>query len=403
MFLDLCPTLFDSLEHGVAVCGLEHPFHIFYLNPAGQAMLGMREGCIAMQQTPPFADFERQLQERGSAAVHPLTVPLSSGKPLHLQVFANRVEADGQSYTVIYLCNHAACKSDEALQLVCDNSQDLIYVNSLEDYSLLFVNRALCQELGKTREDLLGQPCYKVLQEGYDEPCPFCPIARIPHHEGEARSEIYSWEFVNTRNQEPYWLKDNIVKWVDGSYVHMETATSITRQRAKEDQLRYYASMDVLTGAFNRNWSVRLLEEKLDDPAQKCLCFLDLDDFKLVNDSYGHKVGDRYLIEAAKIFRDILGENDLVCRWGGDEFLLCIHGSEERARELLARIQQSMQRINEGRQNEYLLGFSFGLVSFCRSEQEGVAQDLDHFVGMADKLMYENKSARKGYRRRRTD
>lgn len=103
----------------------------------------------------------------------------------------------------------------------------------------------------------------------------------------------------------------------------------ITRRKKAEEETTYYASHDVLTGLPNR----KVFEEKLNlalDNAKGAnvklaVMFLDLDRFKNINDTLGHGVGDQIMVEVAKRLKSILREEDLVARWGGDEFVIFIN------------------------------------------------------------------------------
>lgn len=283
-------------------------------------------------------------------------------------------------------------KTSEMLQIMSDNSDSLIYVNRLKDYKLVFVSRALCTVLGKTQEELLNQPCWKVLQKGCKEPCDFCPIPNIPFIGQEERSEVYIWEKVSPLTGKPYLVRDNIVRWMDGDYVHVEVAQDITRQKENEAKLQYYASTDTMTDVYNREWGTRLLEERLSAAAvQSSLCFLDLDGFKDVNDRYGHKAGDAYLVETVRLLKQHLREGEFICRWGGDEFLICLNGTQEQAQQRILEMQDRIRLHNRESQRQYCISFSYGLVSFTA----GTGMSLDALVAKADSLMYEQKNTKK--------
>jgi len=108
-------------------------------------------------------------------------------------------------------------------------------------------------------------------------------------------------------------------------------ATAERALRASEARYRRLALHDQLTGLPNRTLLRRRLQSSLADPAGGArigLCFLDLDQFKAVNDTLGHDVGDRLLVEvAARLNRATSGRGHLLCRWGGDEFVVLVANS----------------------------------------------------------------------------
>jgi diguanylate cyclase (GGDEF)-like protein len=114
-------------------------------------------------------------------------------------------------------------------------------------------------------------------------------------------------------------------------------ALAIADSRIKRD-LRWAASHDPLTGLVNRAEFARRLDHMADDDL--VLLYIDLDDFKPINDRYGHPAGDRVLIEVARRIERALGPHDVVGRLGGDEFAVACPGTEAfvRGREVADRI-----------------------------------------------------------------
>ncbi|NLW79305.1 MAG: diguanylate cyclase [Ruminococcaceae bacterium] len=297
---------------------------------------------------------------------------------------------------------HSAQRTQDIMQIMLDVSDDVVYANTLDGYTVIFVSRSLALSLGTTREALLGKPCWQVLQKDQTGPCAFCPIPKITLEPGAERSQVYAWEVENTRTCKTYLAKDSIVKWVDGQYVHVETATDISARKDYEEQLRYYASVDTMTGALNRDWAGRLLEDMLKQPAfDGSLVFIDLDGLKKVNDQFGHALGDEMITEIINTVRAGLNDNELICRWGGDEFLVWLQADPETADRRIQQVIVQLERQNQKNTRPYKLSFSYGVVAF--SSAEGTT--LDALVTRADELMYRNKMGKRGIamNRRRDD
>jgi diguanylate cyclase (GGDEF)-like protein len=127
-------------------------------------------------------------------------------------------------------------------------------------------------------------------------------------------------------------------------------ALAIADSRIKRD-LRWAAAHDPLTGLVNRAEFARRLDQMSDDDL--VLLYIDLDDFKPINDQYGHPAGDRVLVEVARRIERSIGPNDVVGRLGGDEFAVACPGSEAvvRGREVADRIVREIRRpiIDAGR------------------------------------------------------
>ena len=123
----------------------------------------------------------------------------------------------------------------------------------------------------------------------------------------------------------------------------------VTRQRKVQDKLRQLAYSDSLTGLFNRTYFLECLDKALKQMSAiqptVCVYFLDLDRFKKINDTLGHKAGDELLIEVAKRLRSVTRDDDVIARWGGDEFVLYITGgiNQSSAEALAEKILISMR------------------------------------------------------------
>lgn len=123
------------------------------------------------------------------------------------------------------------------------------------------------------------------------------------------------------------------------------TLTDISAQIDREIELRNQAQQDPLTGVYNRA-GVKLINARLEQISRGILFMLDLDDFKSVNDTYGHAAGDRLLTAIGGVLRDTFRTDDIVARVGGDEFVAFLSGSDSRAtaeqkgQELLERVRQ---------------------------------------------------------------
>ena len=108
------------------------------------------------------------------------------------------------------------------------------------------------------------------------------------------------------------------------------------QQAAAAEQLREQAMHDVLTGLLNRRGALATLESRSGGPF--VLAVIDCDEFKDVNDAYGHPVGDTYLAALAGRLRGAVASSDIVARWGGDEFLIVVNGEPAAGRSVIDRV-----------------------------------------------------------------
>ena len=164
-----------------------------------------------------------------------------------------------------------------------------------------------------------------------------------------------------------------------------------------EEQIERLAFYDLLTGLPNRGYFVDQLNLALSRTARSkkygaCL-FLDLDKFKSVNDTHGHDYGDMLLIEVANRLKSNLRNTDLVCRFGGDEFVAVMEGLSESAEIAKAEILLLTEKVREQLSNP----FSINEFEFNISVSIGISMFNDHsksteaLLKEADTAMYEAK------------
>ena len=175
----------------------------------------------------------------------------------------------------------------------------------------------------------------------------------------------------------------------------------ITAQKETEDALRRLSTTDELTGLFNRRGFFLLAEQQrrlaIREKAELLLLYIDIDDFKLVNDTYGHLEGDQVLADIARLLQrsfrdsDILArmvEGGLLARMGGDEFvILAVDAGETGEQILTSRLRERIDQYNDERNRAYRISLSIGVVRV--PPDRGLA--IDDLLANADRLMYENK------------
>lgn len=124
---------------------------------------------------------------------------------------------------------------------------------------------------------------------------------------------------------------------------HIQTMLNNENSRLGE-----IAAKDPLTKALNRRSMCNYIETEIagEQLSEFCVLMIDIDDFKSVNDIYGHDTGDQVLIGVAEIMREVTRESDFVCRWGGEEFLLMIHGTVSDAYQVAERIRVTVAAKN---------------------------------------------------------
>lgn len=166
-------------------------------------------------------------------------------------------------------------------------------------------------------------------------------------------------------------------------------AKALEITRAEKDRLKAVAERDGLTGLLGVDAFKNEAQTLVDRNNVGAFVVVDIDDFKVVNDTYGHKAGDESLCLLASMMKETFREDDLVCRFGGDEFAVCLAGMvsadalEKRCRELLVRVATASAEA----------GLPFG-VSIGAVRARGGESYLELY-DQADKAMYEAKRAGK--------
>jgi len=148
------------------------------------------------------------------------------------------------------------------------------------------------------------------------------------------------------------------------------------------------AFIDPLTGLFNRTYlkEMEINNCIFNQDKDKYIMFLDLDSFKSINDTFGHKVGDFVLRETGQRIKKILRNTDVICRFGGDEFIIVIEEYESNIEVIADRILQTIQEpfCQDGK--DYLISASIGIAKI-----DADSTDFDTVIRKSDKAMYEAK------------
>jgi diguanylate cyclase (GGDEF)-like protein len=169
--------------------------------------------------------------------------------------------------------------------------------------------------------------------------------------------------------------------------------TDITKLKEKANLLEYQASHDKLTGLFNRNRFDEIYSKEIKRARRYnndlSMIIFDIDDFKLVNDNYGHQVGDEVLKEISKIALNNVREQDISVRWGGEEFLVLLpQTSVEGAIAVATKIRIAIKE-HTFTSNSLNITTSFGVAQLLDEDDE------TKFISRCDKLLYEAKKTGK--------
>ena len=183
--------------------------------------------------------------------------------------------------------------------------------------------------------------------------------------------------------------------WIANIAIALENIRKLIIMRGLMHRLNEMWVFDTMTGLYNRagfyNFAEDMLREMKDNNSNSFMLFIDLDGLKRINDTLGHEMGDSYICSMGEILKKEKSINDLVMRYGGDEFV--IFGStddESEVKKLIGRIESDMKEYSFG-DNAYPLEASIGMSFFKACEID----DIKRFIHDADEKMYELKKEKK--------
>ena len=202
-------------------------------------------------------------------------------------------------------------------------------------------------------------------------------------------------EFYNEADGKHYDLYTTQIMWVDGRRAKLVAAYDITEKKRYQKKIEQLAFTDYLTGLYNRLCCERDLAVQI-DAAKKAkrrgaLLYLDLDDFKHINDGLGHQYGDELLQGIARSFTRIEEISDNCYRMGGDEFIVIVPMDKyPRLTMILEKIKEIFNKSWLLKNSDYYCTMSMGVITF---PDEG--DDVDDLISKADMAMYEAKRSGK--------
>ncbi|MGO9377619.1 MAG: diguanylate cyclase, partial [Dissulfurispiraceae bacterium] len=203
-----------------------------------------------------------------------------------------------------------------------DTVPDLIAIID-RDYKILRANKAMADKINAHPRELIGKKCHEICH-GIQEPIPICPL-----HQSLADGKEHSGEVLVTKLGGTFLVSVTPLPTENGeaeAFVHV--ARDITERKILEARLRKLAITDGLTNIWNRRHFIHLTGRELERTrrygGQLAIAMIDLDDFKSINDTYGHDVGDDVLKKVAEIVRTTLRKVDIFARYGGDEFVIAL-------------------------------------------------------------------------------
>ncbi|MFZ6746015.1 EAL domain-containing protein [Undibacterium sp. JH2W] len=377
--------------------------HEWYYSDEARRLLGYANGskidCAnLMHRTHPddiqaVKNFWNQVQAGEDAGIEHRIILDGEVRWLHSQYDAQSVKRMG---TVQDITERKHAEEDLRIAAIAFEGQEGMVITD-EHRCILRVNHAFTRITGYSREEALGKQT-SLLKSGLHGASYYEDMGKQLEANDYWQGEI--WNRRKNGEVYPEWLTITAVKNSSGKVVnYVATMLDITQRKATEAKLEHLAYHDPLTGLANRRLLIDRLQHSLLAKSRSNLygavLFLDLDNFKTINDSSGHGKGDMLLQVAAKRLAHSIRKGDTLARYGGDEFVLLLEELSDNIRETVIEVQMIVTKIladlrapYDLEHNEYHSSASIGITLF--DKQNTSAEELLKQVEVA---MYEAKAS----------
>ncbi len=270
---------------------------------------------------------------------------------------------------------NSLASSFKSLEAILDNVGSAIYVKDMETEEILFANRMFKNTFDQEMKSGIVEKLFE---------------ANLKYNHGTSYSEV---EYKEKKRW--YDLHTTVIQWVDGRRVTLCSIFDITDKKLYQRKIEQQANNDFLTGLYNRMCCERDLLSYIDEAKisgkKGAVLYLDLDDFKHINDGLGHQYGDVLLKAISHSLQRIEGVENSCYRMGGDEFVVIIPPtSYDRFKEIIEEIQIVFNKPWFLKGADYYCTSSMGIVTF--PDEGETVQDL---IRKADIAMYDAKKTGK--------
>lgn len=267
-----------------------------------------------------------------------------------------------------------------------DSTQGIIITDA--NQKIIRTNKAFQNITGYSAEETVGKKP-KLLSSGRQGKTFYRQMREALSENGNWQGEI--WNRKKTGEIYPEWLMIHTLKNVHGDVSHyIGIFDDITEKKANEQSIIHLANYDVLTDLPNRHLMQLKTNELIEKNTKKhgvALIFIDLDKFKHVNDSLGHSTGDQVLLETATRFKQVIPNDALVARWGGDEFVMVLPTNDYQSiTDVIKCLITSLQRPFIIKNTPYYLGMSAGIALYPND-----GDNVEQLLRCADTAMYQAK------------
>ncbi len=302
-----------------------------------------------------------------------------------------------QNTAQMRVTNNSLLSSYEVLKDILNNIGSGIIVCDRNSAAILFSNKVAAESkeiqnaIKECMQELMSSEEYKSYldrKKAYDE------------EDGTDYVKPYIRPIEKYSAESGLWFEirfTNLV-WIDGSEVIVCTASDITQKKKSQQKIEFQAHNDFLTGLYNRmkceSDLKKIIKQSIKDGVKGALMFIDLDDFKHINDGLGHQYGDVLLQQIAAGLQSIVGLRGKCYRMGGDEFVAIVMPDMFSELERIAnKVKDMFNKPWYLMETEYFCTMSMGIAVFPDD-----SKDVHEIIRLADIAMYESKkNGKNGY------
>lgn len=314
-----------------------------------------------------------------------------------LDGFIHSIVSVIQNTAQMRVTNNSLLSSYEVLKDILNNIGSGIIVCDRNSAAILFSNKVAAESkeiqnaIKECIQELMSSEEYKSYldrKKAYDE------------EDGTDYVKPYIRPIEKYSAESGLWFEirfTNLV-WIDGSEVIVCTASDITQKKKSQQKIEFQAHNDFLTGLYNRmkceSDLKKIIKQSIKDGVKGALMFIDLDDFKHINDGLGHQYGDVLLQQIAAGLQSIVGLRGKCYRMGGDEFVAIVMPDMFSELERIAnKVKDMFNKPWYLMETEYFCTMSMGIAVFPDD-----SKDVHEIIRLADIAMYESKkNGKNGY------
>ena len=281
--------------------------------------------------------------------------------------------------------NEKLQKSEEQYRLLVETQNDLIVKTDLKG-CYLYVSPSYCKLLGKSEAEFLGKPFRPFIHKD-DIPVSIQAVQAMTQPPFNCTYEerihsIHGWRWIEWEGKGLLDESGEVVAMIDAG-------RDITERKKNQQEIIYLNYHDTLTGLYNR----KFFEEetkRLDTERQLPISVIwgDINGLKLINDGFGHRQGDKILIEIGRILSRSCRDEDIVARIGGDEFCILLpQTSNDEVQEICRRIQLACEKYRQETEMEMF----YPSISLGYGTKIKISDSMDSLLKNAEAFMYRRK------------